>query len=65
MTVMTRRAVLATAGTTAAAIPLASSAFAQAVAEATPAAGAQWDLTDLYPTEAAWEEEKNSVAAWN
>ena len=63
MTAMTRRAVLATAGSSAAAFPFASTAMAQAVAAATPPAGAQWDLTDLFPTEAAWDAEKNAVAA--
>ncbi|HEX6217852.1 MAG TPA: M3 family oligoendopeptidase, partial [Sphingomicrobium sp.] len=63
MTAMTRRALLAATGTSAAAIPFASSAIAQAVAAATPPAGAQWDLTDLFPTPAAWTAEKESVAA--
>ena len=63
MAVMTRRALLATAGTSAAGLPFASSAFAQAVAAAAPAEGAQWDLADLYPTEAAWDAEKDAVAA--
>ena len=63
MTAMTRRAMLATAGTSAVALPFASSAMAQAVAAATPAPGAQWDLADLYPTEAAWDAEKTAVNA--
>ena len=36
-----------------------SAALAQAVA---PAGGAQWDLTDLYPTDAAWEAKRKELA---
>ena len=62
MDMVTRRTLLATAGTAAAAMPF-GPALAQAAAEAAPAAGAQWDLTDLYPTDAAWEAERKAVAA--
>ena len=34
-------------------------ALAQAAQAATPAAGAAWDLTDLFPTDAAWEAERD------
>jgi oligoendopeptidase F len=37
-------------------------AIAQAAAQAAPApAGAAWDLTDLFPTDAAWEAERQAV----
>jgi len=64
MNEVTRRALLAIAGTSAAALPFASSALAQAVAAATPPpAGAMWDLTHLYPSDTAWETERKAVAA--
>ena len=63
MTEMSRRGVLAVTGTVAAAAPFAPT-FAQAVATAGVAGdAATWDLSDLYPSEAAWETEKNAVAA--
>ena len=42
-------------------LALASGAVSAATAE--PAAGPAWDLTDLYPTDAAWEAERAAVAA--
>jgi len=42
-------------------LALASAAASAATAE--PAAGPAWDLTDLYPTDAAWEAERAAVAA--
>ena len=48
------------AGVVSAAAP--GRAFAQAAAQAaTPAAGAAWDLTDLFPTDAAWEAERQAI----
>jgi oligoendopeptidase F len=38
-------------------------ALALVQGEAAAAAGAAWDLTDLYPTDAAWEAERQAIAA--
>jgi oligoendopeptidase F len=38
-------------------------AFGQAAAAAAGGGGAAWDLTDLYPSDAAWEAERQAIAA--
>lgn len=57
---VSRREMMAT---TAAAAAVASSATAAAIAQSTaPAAGAaQWDLTEIYPSDAAWETERQAL----
>jgi oligoendopeptidase F len=42
---------------------LARGSAALALAEAVPGDAAQWDLTDLYATDAAWEAERRTLAA--
>ena len=48
---------------TAAAVALSGSVSANALAQASAPAGgaAQWDLTDIYPTDAAWETERQAL----
>ena len=49
---------------TAALAAMANSGAAFAISQANAAAtGAQWDLTDLYPSEAAWEAERKAIRA--
>ena len=56
---LSRREVMITAAATAA---LAAGVPAAAVAQATSSAAA-WDLTDLYPSDAAWETERQAILA--
>jgi oligoendopeptidase F len=60
MTDVSRRALLEGAGLAAVASALPFRALAQAAGGA-PATGAAWDLSDLYPSEAAWEAERQAV----
>jgi oligoendopeptidase F len=60
---LSRRQMLVS-GTLAGAVSIAAPgrALAQAAAQAAaPAAGAAWDLTDLFPTDAAWEAERQAI----
>lgn len=59
MTDLTRREIMATA----AAISALAAAKAPAAADPAAAGGPAWDLTDLYPTDAAWEAERAAIAA--
>jgi oligoendopeptidase F len=59
MTEITRRDAMVTAAAIGA-LALAGSASA---ADAPATSGAAWDLTDLYPTDAAWETERTAIAA--
>lgn len=59
---LSRRELIATASAAAAAASFAAGvpAFAQAAAGSVPT---QWDLRDLYPSDAAWEAERQSIKA--
>jgi oligoendopeptidase F len=59
MTELTRREALSTT----AAVGMLTLAGTAALAQTPPAATAAWDLTDLYPTDAAWTAERAAVAA--
>ena len=65
MTELSRRALMQAAGATAAAVSLPISALAADAtpATATAASGAAWDLSDLYPSDAAWAAERAAVTA--
>jgi oligoendopeptidase F len=55
---VSRRDVLLTGVATAAVMPLSANAFAQAGAGSS---GAAWDLSELYPSPAAWETERQAI----
>lgn len=57
---MSRREMMVSATALAAMAGGGSAALAQAVS---PAGGAQWDLTDLYPSDAAWEAKRKLLTA--
>lgn len=59
---LSRRQMIFTGAAAAAIANGGAAAFAQASAAA-GGAGAQWDLTDLYPSDAAWEAERKRLAA--
>ena len=57
---VSRRDMLLTGAATAAIAPLSSNVLAQAGPGASPS-GATWDLSELYPTPAAWETERQAI----
>ena len=61
MTDLSRRAVVGGAGLAALAASLPLRALAQGVAAAAGGSGPLWDLSDLYPSDAAWAAERQAV----
>ena len=57
---ISRREVLLTGAATAAIAPLSSTVLAQA-GSASGTSGAAWDLSELYPSPAAWETERQAI----
>jgi oligoendopeptidase F len=57
---VSRREILLSGAATAAAVPLGSNALAQ-TGGAAGSSGAAWDLTELYPSPAAWETERQAI----
>ena len=60
---LSRRQMLLTGGAATVAATAPSRVFAQAAGAAPTASGAAWDLRDIFPSDAAWEAERQSLLA--